>query len=142
MEIINDLNNNSTNNNPLPILDKSSEILVATPAKTKISPNQFRLHKKTFLTISLLILLIVVSIVLFNYITGLYKEIATPVSSTPVPHVQSTPSTSKIPSNISTSSAFLKIEEQVKSLEQELNSVDLKESKLSFPAIEQTIKLE
>ncbi|MBI5465001.1 hypothetical protein HY946_00115 [Candidatus Gottesmanbacteria bacterium] len=91
---------------------------------------------------ALLILFIGMTIVLLTYVFGLFKEISSPIIPSASPVAEVSPVPKRIPSSLATELGFLKLEEDLKLLEQDLTSVDLSESKLSLPILEMKVNFE
>lgn len=100
------------------------------------------IRSKKFLTAIIFILLISTSLMLVMYVLGLFQEITSPISSKPISTEEATPSAKRIPSSLATDSGFIELEQNLKSLEQDLISVDLAEPKLSLPILEMNVSFE
>lgn len=100
------------------------------------------IKNKKFLTAIVLLLLITATIMLGAYVLGLFQEITSPILPKPTPTAEATPSAKRIPSSLAIDPKFIELENHLKSLEQDLISVDLSESKLSLPILEMNINFE
>lgn len=98
--------------------------------------------KKKFLTGFIFILFIGMTVILLAYVFGLFKEVSSPILPSASPASLATPSPKRIPSSLATEPGFLKLEEDLKLLEQDLTSVDLSEPKLSLPILEMNVNFE
>ena len=91
----------------------------------------------------LIFLLAVTTIIVFlSYLIGFWPDVKIKNSSLPT----TTPVINKplnlVPSSIATDAGFLKLEEDLKSLQNENNNVDLSEPKISFPNLEMNVNFE
>lgn len=91
----------------------------------------------------IIFLLAVITIVIFlSYLVGLWPTVkiknpslptATPVINKPL---------NLVPSSLATDSGFLKLEEDLKTLQNENSNIDLSEPKISFPSLEMNVSFD
>ena len=91
---------------------------------------------------ALLILFIGMTTILLVFVFGLFKEVSQPILPSASPLVEVTPSPKRIPSKLATEPGFLKLEEDLGLLEQDLAGIDLSEPKLSLPILEMNVNFE
>lgn len=111
--------------------------------ETITAPSTIIPKKGIKMSFILIFLLAVVTIIVFlSYLVGFWPEIKTKNPSLPT----ATPIINKplnlVPSSIATDSAFLKLEEDLKALQNENNNVDLSEPKISFPNLEMNVNFD
>lgn len=91
----------------------------------------------------LIFLLAVVTIIVFlSYLVGFWLEVKTRNTSSPLPAPVINKPFNLVPSSIATDAAFLKLEEDLKTLQNDNNNVDLSEPKISFPNLEMNVSFE
>lgn len=98
--------------------------------------------KKKVLIGFIFIMFIGITTILLVYIFGLFKEISSPILPPTSPVAEVSPAPKRIPSSLATEAGFLKLEEDLKLLEQDLATVDLSEPKLSLPILEMSVNFE
>ncbi len=102
----------------------------------------FLKDKKKLLTALLVLLLVLTALIFLRYLLGLFQEFSSPIAPSPTPTKEATESGKRVPSSLAIDPEFVKLEGDVSGLEQDLNSVDLSESKLSPPIIELNVNFE
>lgn len=100
------------------------------------------IDKKKILTGIVFVLLIVAIFIFLTSFFGLFQEITSPISTSPVATPEASAAAKRKPSSLATEANFLKLETDLKQLEDDLASVDLSEPKLSFPILEMNINFE
>ena len=99
--------------------------------------------KEVKLPYLLIFLLAIVTIIVFlSYLVGLWPMTKTKTTSSPLPNPVINKPLNLVPSSIATDAAFLKLEEDLKTLQNDNNTVDLSEPKISFPNLEMNVSFE
>lgn len=91
----------------------------------------------------LIFLLAIVTIIVFlSYLVGLWPISKTKTTSSPLSNPVINKPLNLVPSSIATDAAFLKLEIDLKTLQNDNNNVDLSEPKISFPNLEMNVSFE
>jgi hypothetical protein len=98
-------------------------------------------NKIKILLIGLLMIIFVVAVLITLFSPKPEKETPSALNWTPEPLPEFSQQPTKKPSSIASDSAFLKLEEDLNSLDKDITSADLSEAKLSFPVIETKINM-
>lgn len=108
-----------------------------------VVPTQPNPKKGIKLPFILIFLLAVATIIIFlSYLVGLWPITKTKTTSSPLPNPVINKPLNLVPSSIATDAAFLKLEEDLKTLQNDNNNVDLSEPKISFPNLEMNVSFE
>ena len=98
--------------------------------------------KKRLLTGFIFILFLGMTATLLTYVFGLFREVSSPILPLATPVTEASPPPKRVPSSLAIEPGFLKLEEDLKLLEQDLANVDLSEPKLSLPILEMNVNFE
>ncbi len=119
------------------------ETIEPSPINNKLLPFvSFLKDRKKLLTALLILLLVLSALIFLSYLFGLFQEFSSPVVPSPTPTSEATTSGKRVPSGLAIDPEFIKLEGDLSGLEQDLNSADLSESKLSPPIIELNVNFE
>lgn len=121
------------------IIKNENSISETTPLAQDLAPNAIP-KKGIKLPHILIFLLATITIIVFlSYLVGFWPEVK--MKNPPLPIA--TPTINKplnlIPSSLATEAGFLKLEEDLKTLQNDNNTVDLSEPKISFPNLEMNV---
>jgi len=104
--------------------------------------NLFSGSKKKLLIGLIFVLFIGTTATLLVYSWRHFQKAPSQTIPSPSPLTEVSPIPKRIPSSLATDSGFLKLEEDLKLLEQDLVNVDLSEPKLSPPILEMNVNFE
>lgn len=121
------------------IIKNENLISETTPLAQDLTPN-VTTKKGIKLPHVLIFLLAIATIIIFlSYLVGLWPISKTKITSSPLPAPVINKPLNLVPSSIATDAAFLKLETDLKTLQNENNTVDLSEPKISFPNLEMNV---
>ena len=105
-----------------------------------LNPNPKKEIKTSFIIIFLLAMMTI--IIFLSYLVGLWPMTKTKTFSSPTPTPVINKPLNLIPSSLATDSSFLKLENDLKILQNENNNLDLSEPKIAFPNLEMNVSFE